>query len=74
VGAGKSSLLAAILGELSLVGGRALVDEAELWAPGGVGYVGQAPWVMGGHSIRDNILLGRPYDPQWLQEVGLEGG
>ncbi|GBF90620.1 hypothetical protein Rsub_03192 [Raphidocelis subcapitata] len=68
VGAGKSSVLAALLGELRLSRGRAAVDAAELFGPGGVGYVGQAPWVVGG-TVRDNVLMGEPYDPEWLQQV-----
>jgi ABC-type transport system involved in cytochrome bd biosynthesis fused ATPase/permease subunit len=68
VGAGKSSVLSALLGELRLTQGRAAVDAGELFGPGGVGYVGQAPWVLGG-TIRENVLMGEPYDPEWLQQV-----
>ncbi|KIZ00669.1 hypothetical protein MNEG_7291, partial [Monoraphidium neglectum] len=68
VGSGKSSLLAALLGEVELWSGRALVDRAAFKGRGGAGYVGQAPWVVGG-TIRDNVLLGEPYEPGWMREV-----
>lgn len=68
VGSGKSSLLAALLGELSRTSGRALADGDAFRGLGGVGYVGQSPWVVGG-SIRDNVLMGEPYEPEWMQEV-----
>ncbi len=69
VGAGKTSLLSALMGELELVGGR-LVVCPQLARPGArVAYVGQNPWVLSG-SILDNILLGRTMEPQLLHEVG----
>ncbi len=52
VPAGKSSLLAAVLGELQGVSGRAR-------CVGSLAYVPQRPWIMSG-SLRDNILFGRP--------------
>lgn len=51
-----------------MTGGRALIDQKVLKTRRGVGYVGQAPWVVGG-TIRDNVVMGEPYDPEWLQEV-----
>ncbi|KAK9825002.1 hypothetical protein WJX81_008465 [Elliptochloris bilobata] len=54
VGAGKSSLLAAILGELQGVAGRARVRGRMAYAP-------QAPWLLSG-SLRENILLGAPME------------
>jgi len=69
VGSGKSSLLAALLGELELTRGRAVADPAAFGSGrGGVGYVGQVPWVVAG-TVRENVLLGQRYDPEWLQEV-----
>jgi ABC-type transport system involved in cytochrome bd biosynthesis fused ATPase/permease subunit len=50
--AGKSSLLAAVLGELQGVAGRVRVT-------GRLAYVPQRPWIMSG-SLRANILFGRP--------------
>ena len=52
VAPGKSSLLAAVLGELQGVSGRAR-------CVGSLAYVPQRPWIMSG-SLRDNILFGRP--------------
>ena len=54
VGSGKSSLLMAILGELSAISGTVTLN-------GRVAYVPQIPWVFSG-TIRDNILFGRPLD------------
>ena len=56
VGSGKSSLLSAIVAEMSRVDGS-------IWVQGlqeGFGYVPQQPWIHHG-SIRDNILFGNPY-------------
>lgn len=41
VGSGKSSLLSAILGEMTKVEGSVIVR-------GTVAYAGQSPWIMGG--------------------------
>ncbi|XP_043721902.1 ABC transporter C family member 8-like [Telopea speciosissima] len=54
VGAGKSSLLYAILGEIPKVSGT--VDVF-----GSVAYVSQTSWIQSG-TIRDNILFGKPMD------------
>ncbi|CAK9165293.1 unnamed protein product [Ilex paraguariensis] len=54
VGAGKSSLLYAILREIPLISGT--VDVA-----GSIAYVSQASWIQSG-TIRDNILYGKPMD------------
>lgn len=70
VGSGKSSLLAALLGEPDLVSGRALVDAAALKPAGGggAGFVPQAPWAVAG-TVRDNVLMGAPLDEDWLRDV-----
>ncbi|KAJ7004812.1 ABC transporter C family member 13 isoform X1 [Populus alba x Populus x berolinensis] len=54
VGSGKSSLLSAILGEMTLIHGS-------VHSSGSVAYVPQVPWIMSG-TIRDNILFGKNYD------------
>lgn len=54
VGAGKSSLLAAVLGELRRDGGEAHVS-------GTIAYVPQHAWILNA-TVRDNILCGRPLD------------
>ena len=54
VGSGKSSLLAALLGEMPLVRGK-------VTRHGRVAYVAQTSWIQNG-TVRDNILFGLPYD------------
>nr|XP_043614912.1 ABC transporter C family member 8-like [Erigeron canadensis] len=54
VGAGKSSLLYAILGEITRTSGTVNIS-------GSVAYVSQASWIQSG-TIRDNILYGKPMD------------
>ncbi|KAK3300114.1 P-loop containing nucleoside triphosphate hydrolase protein [Chaetomium fimeti] len=76
-GTGKSLMLAAILGEVDLLGGTLYVPRApELserhddkanrgnWIiPKAVAYVAQIPWIENA-SIKDNILFGLPYDDE----------
>ncbi|XP_019629882.1 PREDICTED: multidrug resistance-associated protein 5-like [Branchiostoma belcheri] len=54
VGAGKSSLIAAILREMRAVQGGVAVD-------GDIAYVAQQAWIQNA-TVRDNILLGKPFD------------
>ncbi|KAB2612958.1 ABC transporter C family member 8 [Pyrus ussuriensis x Pyrus communis] len=54
VGAGKSSLLYAILGEMPKISGT--VDVF-----GTIAYVSQTSWIQSG-TVRDNILYGKPMD------------
>uniref|UniRef100_A0A3B4U443 Multidrug resistance-associated protein 4 n=1 Tax=Seriola dumerili TaxID=41447 RepID=A0A3B4U443_SERDU len=61
VGAGKSSLLSAILGELPQ-------DTGSLKVKGQLTYVSQQPWVFPG-TIRSNILFGRELNPQRYEKV-----
>ncbi|XP_038572955.1 multidrug resistance-associated protein 4-like isoform X2 [Micropterus salmoides] len=56
VGAGKSSLLSVILGELPH-------DRGTIKVNGQLSYAAQQPWVFPG-SIRSNILFGRELNPQ----------
>ncbi|XP_048576842.1 ATP-binding cassette sub-family C member 4 isoform X2 [Nematostella vectensis] len=53
-GSGKSSLLLAILNEMSLISGEAVVQGETVYVP-------QVPWVYAG-TLRDNVLFGAPYD------------
>lgn len=55
VGAGKSSLLAAILGEMSLISGQLKVRANS------ISYASQMTWIFS-DTIRANILLGKPLD------------
>ncbi|CAM4855736.1 unnamed protein product [Rotaria socialis] len=61
VGAGKSSLLGAILGEMTLING----DSRVL---GSFAYAAQSPWIFA-DTIRANILLGKPLDEQRYTNV-----
>ncbi|KAH1385256.1 hypothetical protein KXX54_002964 [Aspergillus fumigatus] len=62
VGAGKTALLQALLGELDRIGGSAEIPNEM------VGYCAQTPWLQS-MSIRDNILFSSPYDEQRYQRV-----
>ncbi|MCO5564932.1 hypothetical protein L7F22_018602 [Adiantum nelumboides] len=55
-GEGKSSLVSAILGEMSAVG------NSEVVLRGKVAYVSQVSWIFNG-TVRKNILFGLEYDP-----------
>ncbi|XP_037120770.1 multidrug resistance-associated protein 4-like isoform X2 [Syngnathus acus] len=61
VGSGKSSLLSAILGELSH-------DNGTMTVRGRLSYASQQPWVFPG-TIRSNILFGRSLDPMKYERV-----
>lgn len=56
VGSGKSSLLAALLGDMQLRSGRVSLE-------GSVAYVAQTPWIQN-CSLRDNVLFGQPFDAE----------
>ncbi|XP_056344269.1 ATP-binding cassette sub-family C member 10 [Oenanthe melanoleuca] len=64
VGSGKSSLLAAITGELIKQGGRVFVCDLEQ----GFGLATQEPWIQF-TTVRENILFGREYDARLYEEV-----
>ncbi|XP_055361141.1 ATP-binding cassette sub-family C member 4-like isoform X11 [Betta splendens] len=61
VGAGKSSLLSAILGDLSQESGVVKVK-------GELSYTSQEPWIVPG-TIRSNILFGKELNPQKYNRV-----
>ncbi|XP_072588595.1 ATP-binding cassette sub-family C member 10 isoform X5 [Vulpes vulpes] len=64
VGCGKSSLLAAVAGELHRLRGRVAV-----WGLSkGFGLATQEPWIQFA-TIRDNILFGKTFDAQLYKEV-----
>ncbi|RHY50243.1 hypothetical protein DYB30_011228 [Aphanomyces astaci] len=54
VGQGKSSLCAALLGEMRKLAGTVFVG-------GDIAYFAQQPWIQNA-TIRDNILFGKPFD------------
>ena len=57
VGAGKTALLQALLGELDRHGGESHIPNEM------IGYCGQTPWLQS-MSIRDSVLFYSPYDEQ----------
>lgn len=61
VGAGKSSLLSAVLGELP-------PSQGKLNVHGRIAYVSQQPWVFSG-TVRSNILFGKKYEKERYEEV-----
>ncbi|KAJ7376022.1 hypothetical protein OS493_037414 [Desmophyllum pertusum] len=61
VGSGKSSLLLAILGELSICKG--VIEHS-----GEMAFVGQSPWVFSG-TLRDNITFNKPFDYTKFQTI-----
>ncbi|XP_077426239.1 ATP-binding cassette sub-family C member 10 isoform X2 [Vanacampus margaritifer] len=64
VGCGKSSLLAAITGELNRHSGVVYVADRD----GGLGLAAQEPWIQHA-SVRDNILFGKSFDASFYQAV-----
>ncbi|KAI0725334.1 metal resistance protein YCF1 [Fomitopsis betulina] len=61
VGAGKSSLLSAIIGEM-------IRTEGGVRLSGSVSYAPQNPWIMSA-TIRDNILFSHVHDPEFYDLV-----
>lgn len=61
VGAGKSSLLQTMLGDLYKLRGEVVVR-------GDVAYVAQSPWVMNA-SVRENIVFGHRWDPAFYERT-----
>jgi ATP-binding cassette subfamily C (CFTR/MRP) protein 1 len=61
VGAGKSSLISALLGDTVKMNGEVLLR-------GSVAYVPQQPWVMNA-TLRDNIVFGHRWDPHFYDRV-----
>lgn len=61
VGSGKSSLIAALCGDLERVSG-------EIRVRGSVAFVPQQAWIMN-DTLRANILFGNRYDPAFYQQT-----
>ncbi|KAH8588532.1 ABC bile acid transporter [Bisporella sp. PMI_857] len=82
IGAGKSLLLAAILGESELLSGYITVPRppsldarfdskanADNWIlPSAIAYIAQTPWIENA-TIKNNILFGLPEDPVRYEKV-----
>lgn len=62
VGSGKSSLLAAILGEMNLVSGQVYKSNSSF------AYVAQIPWIFP-DTLRANVLFGKKLDEQRYSNV-----
>jgi ATP-binding cassette subfamily C (CFTR/MRP) protein 1 len=68
VGSGKSSLCAALLGELPAASGNvSIYDRARDRRPS-IAYYSQEPWIQN-RSVRNNILFGQPFDASKYQQV-----
>ncbi len=61
VGSGKSSLLAALLGQM-------VRTEGECKVLGSIGYVPQEAWLLN-MTLRENIIFGSPFDEKRYNEV-----
>ncbi|CAF3931361.1 unnamed protein product [Rotaria sordida] len=62
VGCGKSSFLAAVLGEMNLIEGQLNTHHSSF------SYTAQPPWIFA-DTFRNNILLNRPYNEQRYRDV-----
>ncbi|XP_053336078.1 ATP-binding cassette sub-family C member 5 isoform X1 [Clarias gariepinus] len=61
VGSGKSSLLSALLGQMTLLGGSVAAN-------GGFAYAAQQAWILNS-SLRENILFGKDYEEEKYNAV-----
>ncbi|XP_072031468.1 ATP-binding cassette sub-family C member 9-like [Amphiura filiformis] len=72
VGSGKSSLLSAILGEMTTLKGSITFgkggNETESPSSSGVAYGAQKAWLMNA-TLRDNVLFGVPYNQSRYRKV-----
>lgn len=77
-GCGKTSLLMALLGEMTLVSGKVylpggrcredLSPDPETGLTESVAYCAQQAWLMNG-TIKDNIIFNSPFDPRRYKDV-----
>ena len=68
VGSGKSSLIAACLGELEFAKDPAAGGGGGLGLNGSVGLAAQIPWILNS-TLRDNIIMEREYDKERYEHV-----
>lgn len=61
VGSGKSSILAALLGEIPKIRGRVIVN-------GSIAYCPQQAWIQNA-TVRQNITFGSEFDESWYEQV-----
>lgn len=63
VGAGKSSLLAALVGQLDTIGNEGV---SRVSIAGTIAYCAQTPWIMNA-SVRENIVFGHRFDSAYYE-------
>ncbi|KAI9671553.1 MAG: hypothetical protein M1817_003605 [Caeruleum heppii] len=61
VGSGKSSLLAALAGDMRKINGEVTMGASRAFCP-------QYAWIQN-TTVRENILFGKDYDPVWYSKV-----
>ena len=61
VGSGKSSLLAALAGDMRRTGGKIYMGASRAFCP-------QYAWIQNA-TLRENIVFGKPYDDDWYDKV-----
>ncbi|KAL6250213.1 ATP-binding cassette transporter yor1 [Rhinocladiella similis] len=61
VGSGKTSLLAALAGDMRKTGGKVRMASARAFCP-------QYAWIQNA-TLKDNILFGKPYKSKWYRDV-----
>jgi ATP-binding cassette, subfamily C (CFTR/MRP), member 1 len=61
VGAGKSSLLSSVLGDLYKINGETVVR-------GRIAYAAQSAWIMNA-SVKENIVFGHRWDPHFYEQT-----
>ncbi|KAI5779576.1 P-loop containing nucleoside triphosphate hydrolase protein [Geopyxis carbonaria] len=61
VGSGKTSLLAALAGDMRKTAGSVSMSSQLAYCP-------QYAWIQNA-TVRDNITFGKPYDPEWYATV-----
>nr|KMM69243.1 ABC metal ion transporter [Coccidioides posadasii RMSCC 3488] len=61
VGSGKTSLLAALAGDMRLTGGEVTMGASRAFCP-------QYAWIQNA-TLKENILFGKEYDKVWYDEV-----
>lgn len=62
VGSGKSTLLISLIGQTNILKGNLEIFAQASYAP-------QEAWIMGGQTLRSNILFGRVYNHERYEEV-----
>ncbi|KIX00378.1 uncharacterized protein Z518_10517 [Rhinocladiella mackenziei CBS 650.93] len=61
VGSGKTSLLAALAGDMRKTGGKVKMASSRAFCP-------QYAWIQNA-TVKENILFGKPFNPKWYKEV-----